>query len=396
MKLKNILFSFLLILFFSGNILSHQKSQSYTSWKGEVTGTEFVVSVSTKINKAVLFNQLQNNGYHIDQLEIYFKNKISSEDCFSQNLLIQDRGGNFVKYLNKFICSVDKPKFNFNLFFDLNLSHLDFSSQEKEGQLFPDFIISSDNRQISIFDENQSAELNLSFLNFLSFGLKHILSGLDHIAFLLLIIFLCANLKTLFFAISGFTLGHSASLFSSVQGLIMSSTNLVEIMIGFSILVCSIEVLGKKTAQLGMFSNLLLVIWAILTFAIYIFIPKQSLFFLSLGLMMFCYLRLSNNYQSSLNLIFITIVFGFIHGLGFAGAINEIYLPKEDMLKIILAFNLGIEIGQILIFSIFALFAYLLKFYNLGKLTSLATLAITVSIFGYSLNLIIERSFLVF
>jgi hypothetical protein len=396
MKLKNILFSFLLILFFSGNILSHQKSQSYTSWKGEVTGTEFVVSVSTKINKAVLFNQLQNNGYHIDQLEIYFKNKISSEDCFSQNLLIQDRGGNFVKYLNKFICSVDKPKFNFNLFFDLNLSHLDFSSQEKEGQLFPDFIISSDNRQISIFDENQSAELNLSFLNFLSFGFKHILSGLDHIAFLLLIIFLCANLKTLFFAISGFTLGHSASLFSSVQGLIMSSTNLVEIMIGFSILVCSIEVLGKKTAQLGMFSNLLLVVWAILTFAIYIFIPKQSLFFLSLGLMMFCYLRLSNNYQSSLNLIFITIVFGFIHGLGFAGAINEIYLPKEDMLKIILAFNLGIEIGQILIFSIFALFAYLLKFYNLGKLTSLATLAITVSIFGYSLNLIIERSFLVF
>ena len=396
MKLKNILFSFLLILFFSGNILSHQKSQSYTSWKGEVTGTEFVVSVSTKINKAVLFNQLQNNGYHIDQLEIYFKNKISSEDCFSQNPLIQDRGGNFVKYLNKFICSVDKPKFNFNLFFDLNLSHLDFSSQEKEGQLFPDFIISSDNRQISIFDENQSAELNLSFLNFLSFGFKHILSGLDHIAFLLLIIFLCANLKTLFFAISGFTLGHSASLFSSVQGLIMSSTNLVEIMIGFSILVCSIEVLGKKTAQLGMFSNLLLVVWAILTFAIYIFIPKQSLFFLSLGLLMFCYLRLSNNYQSSLNLIFITIVFGFIHGLGFAGAINEIYLPKEDMLKIILAFNLGIEIGQILIFSIFALFAYLLKFYNLGKLTSLATLAITVSIFGYSLNLIIERSFLVF
>ena len=396
MKLKNILFSFFLILFFSGNILTHQKSQSYTSWKGEVAGTDFVVSVSTKISKAVLFNQLQNNGYSIDQLENYFKNKINSKDCFSQNSLIQDQSGNFVKYLDKFICSVDKPRFNFNLFFDLNLSHLDFSSRQKEDQLFPDFIISSDNRQISVFDENQRAELNLSFLNFLYFGFKHILSGLDHIAFLLLIIFLCTNLKILFFAISGFTLGHSASLFSSVQGLIISSTSLVEIMIGFSILVCSIEVLGKKTAQLAMFSNLLLVAWAILTFAIYIFIPKQSLFFLSLGLMMFCYLRLSDNYQSSLNLIFITIVFGFIHGLGFAGAINEIYLPKEDMLKIILAFNLGIELGQILIFGIFALFAYLLKFYNLGKHTNLAALAITASIFGYSLNLIIERSFLVF
>ena len=396
MKLKNILFSFLLILFFSGNILSHQKSQSYTSWQGEVTGTDLVVSVSTKISKAVLFNQLQNNGYRIDQLESYFKNKISSEDCFSQNQLIQDQSGNFVKYLNKFICSVEQPRFNFNLFFDLNLSHLDFSSQQNAGQLFPDFIISSDNRQISIFGENQSAEINLSFLNFLSFGFKHILSGLDHIAFLLLIIFLCTNLKTLFFAISGFTLGHSASLFSSVQGLIFSSTSLVEVMIGFSILVCSIEVLGKKTAQLGMFSNLLLVAWAILTFAIYIFSPKQSFFFVSLGLMMFCYLRISDNHQSSLNLIFITIVFGFIHGLGFAGAINEIYLPKEDMLKILLAFNLGIEIGQILIFGIFALFAFLLRFYNLAKLRNFATLAITASIFGYSLNLIIERSFSVF
>ena len=396
MKLKNILFSFFLILFFSGNILAHQKSQSYTSWKGEVVGTDFEVSVSTKISKAVLFNRLQNNGYRIDQLENYFRNKISSEDCLSQNPLIQDNGGNFIKYLDKFICTIDKPRFSFNLFFDLNLSHLDFSSQQKEGQLFPDFIISSNNRQISIFNENQSAELNLSFLNFLSFGFKHILSGLDHIAFLLLIIFLCSNLKTLFFAISGFTLGHSASLFSSVQGLIMSSTSLVEIMIGFSILVCSIEVLGKKTAQLGMFSNLLLLAWAVLTFAVYILLPKQSLFFLSLGLMMFCYLRLSDNYQSSLNLIFITIVFGFIHGLGFAGAINEIYLPKEDMLKILLAFNLGIEIGQILIFGIFALFAYLLKFYNLGKLRNFAIIAITASIFGYSLNLIIERSFLVF
>ena len=396
MKLKNILFSFLLILFFSGNILSHQKSQSYTSWKGEVAGTDFIVSVSTKISKAVLFNQLQNNGYRIDQLEDYFKNKVFSEDCFSQSPLIQDQGGNFVQYLDKFVCSKEEPRFNFNLFFDLHLSHLDFSSQQKEGQLFPDFIISSDNREISIFDENQSAELNLSFFNFLSFGFRHILSGLDHIAFLLLIIFLCANLKTLFFAISGFTLGHSASLFSSIQGLIVSSTSLVEIMIGFSILVCSIEVLGKKTSQLGTFSNLLLVAWAMLTFAIYIFLPKQSLFFLSLGLMMFSYLRLSENYQSSLNLIFITIVFGFIHGLGFAGAINEIYLPKEDMLKILLAFNLGIEIGQILIFGVFALFTYLLKFYNLEKFRNFAILAISASIFGYSLNLIIERSFLVF
>ena len=53
-------------------------------------------------------------------------------------------------------------------------------------------------------------------------------------------------------------------------------------------------------------------------------------------------------------------------------------------------------VAEILIFGIFALFAYLLNLYNLVKLRNFATIAITASIFGYSLNLIIERSFLVF
>jgi len=237
--------------------------------------------------------------------------------------------------------------------------------------------------------------MNLSFYNFLYFGFLHILSGLDHIAFLLLIIFLCKSYKTLLLAISGFTVGHSISLFSSVQGLIISSASLVEIMIGFSILVCSIEVLGKKTNQLVLFSNYIISLWTLLTFIIFIFFPSQALFFLSLGFMVFSYLRLSNNYQNNLNLIFITLVFGFIHGLGFAGAINEIFLPSEDMLKILIAFNLGIEIGQILIFLVVALLVSLLNLFKLEIVKNYSVLAVSLIIFGYSLNLIIERSFLV-
>ena len=111
--------------------------------------------------------------------------------------------------------------------------------------------------------------------------------------------------------------------------------------------------------------------------------------------MVFSYLRLSNNYQNSLNLVFITLVFGFIHGLGFAGAINEIFLPSEDMLKILIAFNLGIEIGQILIFLVVALLVSLLNLFKLEIVKNYSVLAVSLIIFGYSLNLIIERSFLV-
>ena len=395
MILKNILFSFLIFIFFSGNVFSHQKSQSYTSWEGENIDGNFEVTVKTKISKSILFSQLQNNGYKVDMLETYFKNKIYSEACSSINLEILRTNNAFFKIKETFSCSTDKPIFNYNLFFDLNITHLDFSSQKSNDEKLPDFIISSETKKLNLFVEQSEASMNLSFYNFLYFGFLHILSGLDHIAFLLLIIFLCKSYKTLLLAISGFTIGHSISLFSSVQGLIISSASLVEIMIGFSILVCSIEVLGKKTNQLVLFSNYIISLWTLLTFIIFIFFPSQALFFLSLGFMVFSYLRLSNNYQNNLNLIFITLVFGFIHGLGFAGAINEIFLPSEDMLKILIAFNLGIEIGQILIFLIVALLVSLLNLFKLEIVKNYSVLAVSLIIFGYSLNLIIERSFLV-
>lgn len=395
MILKNILFSFLIFIFFSGNVFSHQKSQSYTSWVGENIDGNFEVTVKTKISKSILFSQLQNNGYKVDTLETYFKNKIYSEGCSSINLEILRTNTAFFKIKEIFSCSTDKPIFNYNLFFDLNITHLDFSSQKSNDEKLPDFIISSETKKLNLFVEQSEASMNLSFYNFLYFGFLHILSGLDHIAFLLLIIFLCKSYKTLLLAISGFTIGHSISLFSSVQGLIISSASLVEIMIGFSILVCSIEVLGKKTNQLVLFSNYIISLWTLLTFIIFIFFPSQALFFLSLGFMVFSYLRLSNNYQNNLNLIFITLVFGFIHGLGFAGAINEIFLPSEDMLKILIAFNLGIEIGQILIFLVVALLVSLLNLFKLEIVKNYSVLAVSLIIFGYSLNLIIERSFLV-
>jgi hypothetical protein len=395
MILKNILFSFLIFIFFSGNVFSHQKSQSYTSWEGENIDGNFEVTVKTKISKSILFSQLQNNGYKVDMLETYFKNKIYSEACSSINLEILRTNNAFFKIKETFSCSTDKPIFNYNLFFDLNITHLDFSSQKRNDEKLPDFIISSETKKLNLFVEQSEASMNLSFYNFLYFGFLHILSGLDHIAFLLLIIFLCKSYKTLLLAISGFTVGHSISLFSSVQGLIISSASLVEIMIGFSILVCSIEVLGKKTNQLVLFSNYIISLWTLLTFIIFIFFPSQALFFLSLGFMVFSYLRLSNNYQNNLNLIFITLVFGFIHGLGFAGAINEIFLPSEDMLKILIAFNLGIEIGQILIFLVVALLVSLLNLFKLEIVKNYSVLAVSLIIFGYSLNLIIERSFLV-
>ena len=152
MKLRNILSSFFLILLFSGEILSHQKSQSYTIWKGELTQTDLEVNVITKIRKSILFNQLVSNGFEIDELEIYFKNKLSSKDCNAEKSYIDNQDKEYVRYVNLFVCKVEEPEFKFDLFFDLNVSHLDFSAQYIDGKKFPDFIITSDSQKVILFD----------------------------------------------------------------------------------------------------------------------------------------------------------------------------------------------------------------------------------------------------
>ena len=53
-----------------------------------------------------------------------------------------------------------------------------------------------------------------------------------------------------------------------------------------------------------------------------------------------------------------TIFFGLIHGLGFASSISEVGLPQDKLLPIILSFNLGVEIGQLLV--AFAILGFLM------------------------------------
>ena len=57
----------------------------------------------------------------------------------------------------------------------------------------------------------------------------------------------------------------------------------------------------------------------------------------------------------------ITFAFGLVHGFGFASALRELHLPRTGLAVSLVAFNLGVEAGQIAIVSIFLPFAYLLR-----------------------------------
>jgi hypothetical protein len=84
-----------------------------------------------------------------------------------------------------------------------------------------------------------------------------------------------------------------------------------------------------------------------------------TLLLLGAGLAASCYLMISGRVHDAVRLrLGVTIVFGLIHGFGFAAGLLEMKLPAENLAKLLFGFNLGVEIGQLtLVLSVLGLAA---------------------------------------
>ena len=153
----------------------------------------------------------------------------------------------------------------------------------------------------------EKAPVSHVFWYYLPLGISHIVpNGFDHILFITGLCLLNSKVKTLLWQATAFTVAHSITLALSMKNIIVAPPAIVEPIIALSILFIAVE-------------NLL---------------------------------------TSELKPWRIALVFGFglIHGLGFASALNEIGLPRNNFFTSILAFNAGVEIGQIcVIMSVFML-----------------------------------------
>ena len=199
----------------------------------------------------------------------------------------------------------------YNAIFEVNYIKenpiIKFISNSDEGFYFP--------RQNSLWEN-----VKLYF----KFGVEHILEGYDHLAFVFLITFLIVNLKSLFLAITSFSIAHAISLVLSVLEVISFPIVVAEILISLSIVMLAKEVLSYK-------------------------LKKESSF--------------------NVNKVYLTtFLFGLIHGLGFADALKQIGLPKTTFTQAMVSFNVGIEFGQIIAVCILlSLFFLLTKITHLKK-----------------------------
>lgn len=145
-----------------------------------------------------------------------------------------------------------------------------------------------------------------TFKQYMLSGIEHLIFGWDHVLFVLgLFAILLQRLKTLFWAVTAFTVGHSITLLSASLGFIPFNTQLVEILIALSITLLAIELLRPENRPTP-------------------FSIKERPYVL-------------------------TFSFGLVHGCGFASVLEEYLSQESSILLPLLSFNIGIEVGQILL-----------------------------------------------
>ncbi len=147
--------------------------------------------------------------------------------------------------------------------------------------------------------------LEISGINLLPFtylGAKHMVTGYDHLLFLFGVIFFLYRLSHIAIYVSLFAVGHSTTMLLGVYFGWNVSAYLIDAIIGFSVVYKALDNLGAFQRWFGFQPN-----------------TKAA-----------------------------TLIFGFFHGLGLATKILEYQISPDGLLPNLLAFNVGVEIGQLL------------------------------------------------
>tara|TARA_Y100001970_G_scaffold290274_1_gene423449 strand:- start:104805 stop:105998 length:1194 start_codon:yes stop_codon:yes gene_type:complete len=359
---------YLFILLFSLSINSHQRSESYSNNIIKNYDSFYTISTNFTVQHSVLykFDEFKNIS-DIRDLQPYVLERFRSYDnCLitSDPLTANNKSAGYVNIQWDLKCEGLIPFIKNNTFFEQDSSHTHIATFKINGKSYPEKIFSFDSREwyeSGDKDKNIRNSSSSSVVDYIWLGIEHIISGLDHIAFLASILLLRLGIRKTIFAITGFTIGHSITLILGSLKLIEPSSAFVESAIGFSIMLVSIEAISRASNQYLFSLNTLILFW-LFTFLIYLVFSKNYHLIGLLGLSVFSLSYVALLLKNSMNFtILITSFFGLIHGFGFAGNLKEIGINEDRILQALLGFNIGVEIGQLIILFFMTILWFLLK-----------------------------------
>ncbi|MDO6425803.1 HupE/UreJ family protein [Thalassotalea sp. 1_MG-2023] len=184
----------------------------------------------------------------------------------------------------------------------------------------------------------------VQFIPFLYIGAKHMITGYDHLLFLVGVIFFLYRSRDVLLYVTMFTIGHSTTLLFGVLSDIQVNAYLIDAIIGFS-------VIYKGFDNLGGFKR--------------------------------CF-----NWQP--NTQWAVLIFGLFHGFGLATKLQEFSLAEDGLVSNLIAFNIGVELGQ---FTALALILILINawrklpsFQRFSTITNTALMSAGVMLMGLQLT----------
>jgi hypothetical protein len=199
----------------------------------------------------------------------------------------------------KFGQAIRDAKINYDLFVPGVSTASCLATVLQDGNV-QNVVFTPENHEFILAGDSARAAAPVDFKSFVFLGLEHILTGYDHLLFLLSLLALGGGLRYLLKVVTAFTLAHSVTLALTTLGIIALPGRIIESGIALSIAYVAAE---------NIFSR--------------------------------------NKTGLERSRWIITFVFGLLHGMGFAGLLGEMNLSNSSLPVALVGFNLGVELGQL-------------------------------------------------
>ncbi|RHW32054.1 HupE/UreJ family protein [Lysinibacillus yapensis] len=301
-----------------------------------------LIELGHAINQEMANEQLFNleivQDYINSRINLYADStKVEGTIESSDVEMINDKQFAVINLTYKLNDQPEKLALEYNMFLDdSDPSHANYATVKLDGKQ-QEGVLSFESRELEIGE----ASFVQSATQFLLLGLEHIFTGYDHILFVISLLFGAKTIKNILSLVTAFTIAHSITLVLATLNIVQLPSSFVEAAIALSIIYIAL---------------------------INIFNPDSK-------------------HQS-----WLAFIFGLVHGFGFAGILSEMRLDASHLATSLLSFNIGIEIGQLIIVSI--IFPILLWLKKLTfKPAKWVIPVASVAILAFGLVWFIERAF---
>jgi len=358
--LQGIPAAFALLISCTPSALAHDRTTSYSTW--DIHGREAHVTLRLSAIDVTRFPWASTAAADLDRLLGQYFTEHLQLAAGSQACPVTDGPrrlsappGRVVFEWRATCPDTGALQIRASVLLDVAPAHLHFARVTRDGTHAQERVLSDAERSWILTEASPQQRTvepsGTSLAGYIALGIAHILSGYDHIAFLLALLLIGSSLREVAAVVTGFTVAHSITLGLTVLGYVHPDRAPVEALVGLSIALVAAEniwLCGARGWTVPVALAGALGMLALAAVRGHGQVPALTL--TGLAVFTLCYFGIlrRRGHAGSLRWA-IAFIFGLVHGCGFAAVLGEAGLPPDRVVHALLGFNVGVELGQLAI-----------------------------------------------